>query len=85
MGPQGRAPDGRVQLVARDDPAPVADQRHQQLELPHRQRQRPSFDLGEVIGGPDLQISGSQHLGLARQLHRDDRLSLSVAPPVIAR
>jgi hypothetical protein len=82
---QRRAPHGLVELLPRDDAALPPDQRRQQLELAHRQRQGTSLDQREVVVGPDLQIAGAKHLGFLCQLHRPGRLSTLPSAPVTLR
>ena len=81
----GCAPDRRVELLARDDPALPPGQRGEQLELPHRQRERASAREREVIRRPDLQIAGPEHLGFVCQLHRCERLAGAPPLPVTGR
>jgi hypothetical protein len=83
-GPQVFAPDQGVQILAGEDPALVAHHGRQQLQLPGGQHERAAPCEGEVIGGPDLQIAGPEHLGFVHELHRGERLPLRAARPVTA-
>ena len=54
---QRPAPGEAVELLARDDAPGVARERHEQVELADRERQRPTAGENETFARPDLEIA----------------------------
>ena len=62
-------PHGAVQLATRNDRAGPPGHRREQLELPHRERQRASVGQHETLVEPDLQFARVQRVRV-RIFHR---------------